>query len=133
MMLLDTHALVWWVAEPARIPKKVLRKLDDAVAARQPVSASSISIWEIAMLVERKRLELRIPLADWLDALESLPFLSFVPVDNRIAARAVALEGFPHRDPADRMIVATALGLGATLITADARLRAYQAIPSLWA
>ena len=85
MMVLDTHVLVWWVAEPGRIPTRVRRRLDAAVSTRQPVYVSSISIWEIAMLVDRERLTLRIPLPDWLEAVESLPFLTFVPVDNRIA------------------------------------------------
>jgi PIN domain nuclease of toxin-antitoxin system len=67
-------------------------------------------------------------------SVEAPPFLTFVPVDNRIAARSVRLEGegFPHRDPADRIIVATALGLGATVVTADARLRGYKPLATVW-
>ncbi len=84
------------------------------------------------MLVARGRLKLTIPVEDWLAGVEALPFVRFIPVDNRIATRAVALEDFPHRDPADRMIVATALGLGATLVTADTRLRSYRAVESVW-
>jgi PIN domain nuclease of toxin-antitoxin system len=83
-------------------------------------------------LVERHRLELTIPVAVWIAHLEELPWLSFVPVDNRIAARAVNLEAFPHRDPANRMIVATALGLNATLVTVDTRLRSYPALRTVW-
>lgn len=64
--------------------------------------------------------------------LERVPWLSFVPVDNHIVVRAVQLEGFPHRDPADRFIVATALGLNATLVTADDRLRAYPPLRTAW-
>jgi PIN domain nuclease of toxin-antitoxin system len=84
------------------------------------------------MLVSRKQLTLTIDVADWIAKVEALPFLSFVPIDNRIAVRAVDLENFAHRDPADRMIAATALGLGATLITADAHLRSYRALKTLW-
>ena len=68
----------------------------------------------------------------WIASVEALPFLPFIPVDNRIAVRAVRLEDFSHRDTADRMIVATGLGLGATLVTADARLRAYKPITTVW-
>ncbi len=132
MIVLDTHALVWWVADPARIPARTRHRLEQMVEEDQPLYASAISIWEIAMLVERNRLQLRIPVTDWLEAVEAIPWLSFIPVDNRIAARAVLLERFPHRDPADRMIVATTLGLGATLVTADARLRRYRPVPTLW-
>ena len=60
------------------------------------------------------------------------PEIEFVPVDNRIALRSVHLDGFEYRDPADRLIVATALGLNATLVTADARLRTYAPLTTLW-
>lgn len=132
VIALDTHALVWWVSTPERIPRKARRLLDAAVADKSPVTVSSISLWEIAMLVEHKRLVLTIPVAVWIAHLEEIPWLAFVAVDNRIAVRAVHLEAFPHRDPADRIIVATALGLNATLVTADARLRGYKPLRSVW-
>jgi PIN domain nuclease of toxin-antitoxin system len=106
--------------------------LEKSVSGRSPVAVSSISIWEIAMLVEHKRLELSIPVGTWLAHLEDVPWLSFVPVDNRIAVRAVQLNQFPHHDPADRIIVATTLGLNATLVTGDKRLRAYSPLRSAW-
>lgn len=84
------------------------------------------------MLVAAGRLELTFEVNAWVELVESLPFLSFMPVDNRIATRAVHLAQFAHKDPADRIIVATALGLGATLITADQRLRDYGAVTTLW-
>ena len=132
MILLDTHALIWWVSEPSRIPVRARRVLDAAVEAGQPVGVSSISIWEVAMLVQGGRLAFTMPTDVWIARVESLPFLTFLPVDNRIAARAVQLEDFPHRDPADRIIAATALGAGATLATADARLRAYPKLKTIW-
>lgn len=132
MIALDTHALIWWVSEPKQIPAKARRLLDAAVESGESVALSSISLWEVAMLVARKRLQLTLDLDTWIANLEALPFLQFVPVDNRIAARAVALEGFPHPDPADRIILATAVGLGATLVTADARLRAYRPVKTAW-
>ena len=132
MIALDTHALLWWVSTPSRIPAKSRRILDAAVQDKSPVAVSSISLWEIAMLVERKRLELTIPVQMWIAHVEDLPWLTFVAVDNRIAVRSVHLDAFPHRDPADRIIVATALGLSATLVTADNRLRAYKPLRTLW-
>lgn len=132
MIVLDTHALVWWVSAPARIPAKARRLLDGAVDSGDSLVVSSISIWEVALLSARGRLELTVPVEAWIAGVESLPFVRFVPVDNRIAARAVALENFPHKDPADRMILATALGLGAALVTADTRLRAYRAVKTVW-
>jgi len=72
------------------------------------------------------------PATAWIAQAESLPFVEFVPVDPAIASSAVSLAGFSHRDPADRMIVATALRLGATLVTADQQLRDYRPLPTLW-
>jgi PIN domain nuclease of toxin-antitoxin system len=69
--------------------------------------------------------------ADWLARVEALPFLRFVPVDNRIALRSVALRA-PHDDPADRIIVATALTLGTPLVTKDRRLRRLEGLRTLW-
>jgi PIN domain nuclease of toxin-antitoxin system len=132
VIVLDTHALLWWMSAPDKIPRKAKRLLESAIADRKPVAVSSISIWEIAMLVERGRLELTIPAAVWIAHLEEIPWLSFEPVDNRVAVRSVQLVGFPHRDPADRIIVATALGLNATLITADDRLRGYSPVRCAW-
>jgi PIN domain nuclease of toxin-antitoxin system len=132
VIVLDTHALVWWVSDPKRVPAKARRLISAAVSDAEPIAVSSISLWEVAMLVARKRLALTIDTSAWIAHVEALPFLSFIPVDDRIAVRAVQLEDFPHRDPADRMIVATALGLGATLLTADTRLRAYRPLRSTW-
>jgi PIN domain nuclease of toxin-antitoxin system len=132
MILLDTHALIWWVSEPSRIPEKARRLLDAAVERGGPVAVSAISIWEVAMLVARDRLAFTISGELWISQVEALPFLTFLPVDNRIAMRSVHLADFPNRDPADRIIAATALGVGATLVTADVSLRAYTPLKTLW-
>jgi PIN domain nuclease of toxin-antitoxin system len=132
VIALDTHALVWWLSDPERVPAKARERLDALVKIPQSVFVSSISIWEIAMLVERGRLELTLDVSVWVAQVETLPFLAFVPVDNQIAARSAQLEDFPHRDPADRIITATALGLGATLLTADAKLRGYRRLKTMW-
>jgi PIN domain nuclease of toxin-antitoxin system len=132
VIVLDTHALVWWVSDPARLPASATRLLTDAVEAGDPIHVSSISAWEIAMLVARRRLAFTMDADVWLSKVEALPFLRFVPVDNRIAMRAVQLDDFPHRDPADRMIVATTIALGATLVTADDVLRSYERVKTTW-
>jgi PIN domain nuclease of toxin-antitoxin system len=132
LILLDTHALIWWLSDPERLPAKARRSIDTAVESEDPIAVSSISLWEIAMLVVRGRLVLSIHVDTWITSVEALPFLTFVPVNNRIAVRAVQLSEFPHRDPADRIIVATAIGMGASLVTADERLREYPAVTTVW-
>jgi PIN domain nuclease of toxin-antitoxin system len=132
VIVLDTHALVWWLADPDKLPRKARARLDDAVTGGEPLRASSISVWEVAMLVARGRLTLTMDVGAWIAAAESLPQLEFVPVDNGIALRAVALPEAFGRDPADRLIAATALGLGATLVTGDRRLRGHPPLRTLW-
>jgi PIN domain nuclease of toxin-antitoxin system len=106
--------------------------MNAATQSGESIAVSSISVWEIAMLVERGRLSLTMDAPGWIGRVEALPFLNFIPVDNQITLRSVQLEKFPNRDPADRIIVATALGHGATLITADASLHRYRAVNSVW-
>lgn len=84
------------------------------------------------MLVSKGRLELTIPVEDWIAKAERLPFLKFVPVDNTIAVRSVNLPGSLHSDPADRIIAATASQLCVPLVTKDERLRGYPLIKTVW-
>lgn len=116
-------------------PERLSRPARDAIAsaeAESDLGASSISVWEIALLAERGRLELALPVEDWLAHLEALPGLAFLPVDNRIALRSVHLPAPLHPDPADRILVATALVHGARLVTRDQRLREYPAVETIW-
>lgn len=132
LIALDTHALVWWVADPKRIPAKARRAIDSAIQDGESLAVSSICLWEVAMLVERGRLAFSVDAHTWLHNVQALPMLAFHPVDNAVALRSVRLPGFAHRDPADRMIAATAIGLNATLVTGDTRLWHYAPLPTLW-
>lgn len=84
------------------------------------------------MLVSQDRLKLTMAVEEWIGRCEALPQLKFVPVTNAVAVRSVRLPGDFHPDPADRIIVATALTLGATVITKDARIRRYAHVQSTW-
>ncbi len=131
VILLDTHALVWWVNEPSHLGAKAKTAIHKAMRAKE-VYASTISSWEIALLVERGRLKLALDVRDWIVRCEALPFLTFVPVSNAIAIESVRLPDFPHADPADRIIVTTALSLGAGLVTKDEKLRRYSSVKTIW-
>ncbi len=130
MTVLDTHAWVWWVSGDPRLSDRARHEIERAMGAGS-LRVSSISAWEVAMLVARGRLELTMEVDDWVARSEALPFLAFVPVDNRIALRSVALAGL-HEDPADRIIVATALALGAQLVTRDRKLHGLPGLRAVW-
>jgi PIN domain nuclease of toxin-antitoxin system len=131
VIVLDTHVWVWWVSGSQPLSAPAAAAIAEGVAERA-VRISSISAWEVAMLVERGRLELTMDAADWVERSEALPFLEFVPVNNQIALRASRLPGYTHKDPADRIIVATAQVLGARLITRDERLWDYPHVDTIW-
>ena len=131
MIVLDTHALLWWVSDPTLLSKPAKKAIDAAVTTNT-VHVSCISSWEIALLVERGRLRLSLDVRDWLYRCEALPFITFVPVNNAIGVESVRLGDFPHSDPADRIIAATAMSLGAVLVTKDENLRGYSYLKTIW-
>ena len=131
MIVLDTHAWIWWVSSPEFLSETAKQAIDEAATGRN-VFISSISAWEIAMLVSRGRLKLTMSPADWVAASEALPFFDFVPVSNSIALKSVQLPGILHNDPADRIIIATAVSLGAVLVTKDEKIRNYPHVKTVW-
>ena len=131
MIVLDTHAWIWWVADPRRLSAPARQRVDQAVED-SAVHVSAISCWEISLLVRRGRLELSMPLEEWIRHSELLPYLHFVAVDPQIALLSNALPGPWHQDPADRIILATALHLGASLVTKDSKLRRLRSVPTVW-
>ena len=84
------------------------------------------------MLVAKQRLVLTMHLDDWLASIERVDAITFIPVSNRIALRSNQLPQPIHKDPADRMIIATAKEIGCPLVTADERIRDYQFVETIW-
>lgn len=84
------------------------------------------------MLVAKGRIALSMDIAEWLSVVKQIEAVSFVPVDNDIAVKSVELPGTFHKDPADRIIVATARKLAAPLVTADDKIRDYPHVRALW-
>ena len=130
LIVLDTHALIWWVDGSAALSQRARQHIDSLVAA-SAIRVSSISVWEIGMLVASGRLELAITTEEWIARCEALPFLGFVAVDNTIALASTRLPGRPPADPADRIIIATAQALRAPLVTKDRRIRTYD-VETIW-
>lgn len=130
MIVLDTHALLWWVDGSPELSQAARRQIDSLMDTGA-IHVSSISCWEIGTLVAKGRLELTIAAEEWVARCESLPFLTFVPVDNSIALASTTLSGRPPADPADRIIIATALSRKAKIVTKDRAIRAYD-VPTIW-
>ena len=129
--VLDTHAWVWWMTRDRRLGASALDALDAMPADDRPHLAD-ISLWEVAMLVERKRLALSLPLGEWLALAAHPRTVNVVPVSPAIAAEVANLPAAFQRDPADRLIVATCRVLGAPLATRD-RLISRSRLVKRWA
>jgi PIN domain nuclease of toxin-antitoxin system len=131
VILLDTHVWVWWLAQPERLTKNARQVIERELAAGS-VGISSFSVWELALLVQRGRLELSVDIADWVAESERIDGVTFHPVSNSIALQSVNLPGTFHPDPADRILVATSRQLAAAFVTGDAKIRNYPHVKTLW-
>lgn len=119
MILLDTHVLLWLDQGNSRLGKVALQLIESAMAVGG-VAVSAISFWEIAMLVEKRRIVTSLALNAWRDDLLRSGLIEFA-IDGECGIQTALLHDLPS-DPADRMIVATALRQSAALVTADERL-----------
>ena len=116
MILLDTHVLLWHRQNPARLGRHARRRIEGLTVA-DGLAISAISFWEIGLLLDDSHIRLGQSLAAWRRELAYDQILE-LPVDGDIALRAGELMSW-HRDPADRLILATAAVKDATLMTAD--------------
>ena len=132
MIVLDTHALIWWVNGDVRLTSTAKSAIEDTLAGNDQVLVSAISAWELAMLVQRGRIALAMELDEWLRAVQSIDGVSLVPITAQVAAQSVNLPGEFHKDPADRMIVALARELNVPVITADEKIHGYPHVRWLW-
>ena len=131
MIVLDTHAWVWWLGDPERLGRAARGRIERELTSGE-ILVSTISVWEVLLLARKKKLVLTMEAELWVERAEALPFLRFVPLDNRIVRRTFSLpEGF-HDDPADRFIVATAIELSADLITRDRAIRGAKLVRTIW-
>lgn len=131
MILLDTHALVWYLDNPTLLSAPARTSIDTAL----PLGGqfySQISLWEIAMLEKKGRIQFRVPVADWLAKLESLPMVHGIGITSRIAAASASLPRSFPTDPADRIIGATARHLHYPLITKDGPIRRSGVLQTIW-
>jgi PIN domain nuclease of toxin-antitoxin system len=125
LLLLDTHCWIWaQLGLLQNLSRAALQSIKNAEREGN-LRISVISVWELAMLEQRRRIALPMNVRTWVEQALSKPGISVAPLTSEIAIESVNLPGDLHGDPADRMLVATARVLGATLLTKDAQLIRY--------
>ncbi len=132
MIVLDTHAWVWFIDDPERLSSASREAVAGARQSGEGLHVSCISTWEVHMLVAKGRLSMGVAPDIWVSRCEKLSFLNFQPVNNDIARLSVTACADMHGDPADRLIAATALYLGAPVVTRDAKIRNSGIVPCIW-
>jgi PIN domain nuclease of toxin-antitoxin system len=139
VILLDTHALIWWASgDIQKLSPQALGAIEaERERSAQPgqppgILVSAISCWEVAMLVERRRLVLSLEVERWLALVASIPAVRLLPLEPAMAVAATRLPEPFHADPADRFLVAQARELAVPLLSADSKIRAYPHLQCLW-
>jgi PIN domain nuclease of toxin-antitoxin system len=128
--VLDTHAWFWSLTDPDQLPSKVRSVLENPRNA--PFGLAAISLWELAKLVEKRRITLTIPLSEWISRALDPALIEVLPLTPQVAVDSTTLPGNFHSDPADELIIATTRLHDATLITADRKIHGYGSVKTLW-
>ena len=129
MIVLDTHIWVWWVHDDERLTNKQIEAIE--ANENNTLGISAISCWEIAKLVEYKRLNLPSSLNKWFQQALNYPGIRLLELTSEIAVESTRLPGKFHRDPADQIIVATSRICGCPLLTSDKKLLNYSHVETI--
>jgi PIN domain nuclease of toxin-antitoxin system len=121
-LLLDTHIALWLDSGDERLRPGTRDLIDRSWAAGGVIYLSAVSAWEIALLADAGRIELDIPAPRWVERFLGRPGVAAAPLHWRAASAAYALASLEHRDPADRLLICTAIDLGRPMVTYDARI-----------
>jgi len=128
MIVLDTHAWIWWVDESPHLSAEARKAIEEA----EELGVSAISCWEVSMLVAKGRVGFSIDVQEWVNLALQRPKIRLLPLDPQIAVSAARLPGEFHGDPADRLIASTCLHSGAPLVSKDQRIRDWRQIQVIW-
>jgi PIN domain nuclease of toxin-antitoxin system len=121
LLLLDTHVVLWATFNESRLGRHAAKTIN--LASREDrLAVSAITPWEIGLLASKKRINLHKDVLEWIREALAKPGVHLVPLEPEIAVASTRLPFEMHADPADRILVATARRLGATLVTADGAL-----------
>ena len=128
LVVLDTHAWIWWASDPAKLGKLARHEIDRA----KKVGVPAICSLELATLAARGRITLNRPILEWLHDALAESRVELLPLTPAVAVKAADLPPTFPGDPADRLIVATAIIESATLVTKDERIRAFAGVRTIW-
>lgn len=131
MIVLDTSAMIFDALDPNRMGRRARRELD-AASGKGTAACSDISLWEIAMLAAKGRLDPGTDVITFIDLVVMSRNLRVLPITPEVARLSASYRGFTHADPADRIIASTALFFDAPLLTPDLRLRSVRGLRVLW-
>ena len=124
-LLLDTHIALWLDSGDQRLAAATRKLIDSCWQAGGTIYFSAITAWEIALLVDTGRIGLDLPIDAWVERFLDRPGIAAVPLGHRAACRAYQLDEFAHRDPADRLLIGTAIELACPLVTYDDRIERF--------
>ena len=130
MILLDTHVWWWALNEPERLSATAHKIIKEISPDKRAIA--SISMWEFSMMVSTGKVEINIPTVQWLDQAVNTTGIEVYDLNPRIAAESCNLPGEFHKDPADRIITATARINDVTLITKDRKIIDYPYVKTAW-
>ncbi|AFY47762.1 hypothetical protein Nos7524_1903 [Nostoc sp. PCC 7524] len=128
MIILDTHAWIWWVTESPKLSLQATEAINKA----DIVGITAISCWELAMLVSKNRIGLSMDVQIWIDLALQHPKIQLLALTPEIAVLSTRLPGNFHGDPADRLIVASSLVHKARLISKDEKIQQWGYIEVIW-
>ena len=130
MTLVDTHVVLWLALEPDRISKKARAVIEQTRQRGHGLAISDITLLEIATAESKGRITLNSSLETFLSEIEAR--FVVLPITGKVCVRAMALPATYPKDPADRLIAATAIVEGSSLVTADDAIRRSMALPTIW-
>jgi PIN domain nuclease of toxin-antitoxin system len=130
MILVDTHVVLWLALQPARISRKAAAVIEEARHSGEGIAISDMTLLEIAVIESKHRIQLSASLETFLTEVESR--FVVLPITGRVCVRAMGLPASYPKDPADRIIGATALVEGISLVTADDDIRKSKALRIIW-
>ncbi len=124
-VLLDTHIALWLDSGSDRLRESTRGLIDRCWQNGGTIYLSAVTAWEVALLVDGGRIEIDIPVEGWVRRFLDRPGIEAAPLHHNAAARAYTLHHLEHRDPADRLLISTAIELACPLITYDDRILAF--------